>query len=53
MQQGSEGKKVSGWQVFYDDTTTIFLIGAAILFASYTVWGLMELASAGISPLVK
>ena len=45
-------KQTSFWQVFYDDLFVLFVISAAILFAVYTVWGLIELGSAGISPLM-
>jgi hypothetical protein len=38
-------EKVPWMQTFYDDIFLWFLLAAAILFASYTVWGLMEQAS--------
>ncbi len=44
-------RRVSYWQVFLDDVYLIFFLGAAIFFISYTVWGLIELATAGNSPL--
>jgi hypothetical protein len=46
-------KQTSFWQVFYDDLFVLFVIAAAIYFALYTVWGLMELGTVGISPLMN
>jgi len=43
-------EKIPFWQVFFDDIFLLFLLGAAILLASYTVWGLMELVNV---PLFK
>lgn len=45
-------KKISYWEVFFDDIFLLFFLSTAITFISYTVWGLMELASVGLSPLV-
>jgi hypothetical protein len=44
-------RRVSYWQVFLDDVYLIFFLGAAIFFISYTVWGLVEISTAGFSPL--
>ncbi|MBI5636609.1 MAG: hypothetical protein HZA03_01425 [Nitrospinae bacterium] len=49
--QGSGNDHVSYWQVFMDDWWLLFFLCAAIFFISYTTWGVMELASVGISPL--
>ncbi|MBI5636890.1 MAG: hypothetical protein HZA03_02845 [Nitrospinae bacterium] len=50
--QGSDpNDHVSYWQVFMDDWWLLFFLAAAILFISYTTWGVIELASVGISPL--
>lgn len=40
-----EKEKIPFWQVFFDDIFLLFLLGAAILLASYTIWGLMELVN--------
>ncbi len=50
--QGSNpNDHVSYWQVFMDDWWLLFFLAAAVLFISYTTWGVMELASVGTSPL--
>ncbi|TBR21640.1 MAG: hypothetical protein EPO63_08460 [Candidatus Nitrosotenuis sp.] len=50
--QGSgSNDHVSYWQVFMDDWWLLFFLAAAILFISYTTWGVIELASVGTSPL--
>ncbi len=46
------GEKRSYWCVFYDDIMLLFFLSAAITFALYTVWGLMEIASAPVSPYI-
>jgi hypothetical protein len=52
MQNEEKGeRRVNYWQVFLDDTYLIFFLGAAIFFISYTVWGLIELATVGQSTL--
>ncbi len=47
------GKKVSYWEVFMDDIFLLFFLSIAILYISYTVWGLMELGTAKPSPLLS
>ncbi len=46
-------EKISYWEVFFDDIFLLFFLGVAIPFVSFTIWGLMELSSADVSPLVK
>lgn len=41
-----EEKKMSGWQLLYDDISMLFLLGVVIPTALYVIWGLMEYASA-------
>ncbi len=38
-------EKKSSWQLFYDDIFLLFFLSAAVMFISYTVWGLMEIAN--------
>ncbi|MBI5814403.1 MAG: hypothetical protein HZB29_02190 [Nitrospinae bacterium] len=45
-------KPVSGWQLFFDDVFLLFFLSAAIMFISYTVWGLIEISSVQYSTLV-
>lgn len=49
--QNSE--KRSYWVVFYDDIMLLFFLSAAITFISFTVWGIIELATVPVSPLIK
>jgi len=53
MSEDESNKKVSYWQVFYDDIYLLFFLSAAITFISYTVWGLIELGSVPVSPLIN
>jgi hypothetical protein len=46
-------KQVSFWQVFCDDIHLLFFLHAAIFFISFTVWGLVELAAAPWTIVVK
>jgi low temperature requirement protein LtrA len=52
-EDSQDEKKVSYWEVFFDDIFLLFFLSVAITFISYTVWGLMELGSVGLSPLIK
>ncbi len=45
--------KRSYWCVFYDDIMLLFFLSAAIMFSLYTVWGLIELGTAPVSPLIQ
>ncbi len=42
----------SYWEVFLDDVFLLFFFSAAIYFLLYIVWGLVELGSVPISPLM-
>lgn len=44
-------RRVSYWQVFFDDWGLLFFFSAAILVILYTIWGAIELGSLGQSPL--
>jgi len=46
-------KKISYWEVFYDDIFLLFFLGVAITYILFVVWGLMELGTAQPSPLLK
>lgn len=52
-QEEQERVKRSYWEVFLDDIFLLFFLGAAIMFIFYTTWGLVELGSVDVSPLVK
>lgn len=49
--QGDERR--SYWVVFYDDIMLLFFLSAAITFISFTVWGIIELATVPVSPYIK
>ena len=44
-------RRVSYWQVYLDDVYLLFFLGAAVFFISFTVWGLIELATVSQSTL--
>jgi len=48
-----QDEPVSYWQVFFDDVFLLFFLGAAIFLLVYTMWGLIELGSVSLSPLIK
>jgi len=52
METEETERRVNYWQIFYDDIFLLFFLGAAIYLISYTIWGLIELSSAPLSPLV-
>ena len=41
-----EEKKISGWQIFMDDISMLFLLGVVIPTVLYVIWGVMEYAFA-------
>jgi len=47
------GERKSYWIVFFDDIWMLFFLSAAITFILYTVWGLIELGTIPVSPLIK
>lgn len=51
-QMGQDKDPVSYWQVFYDDIMLMLFLSLAISAISYTIWGLMELGSIPVSPLI-
>ncbi|HLA47642.1 MAG TPA: hypothetical protein VJ084_00250 [Nitrospinota bacterium] len=46
-----EGKKISAWQLFFDDISMLFLIGLVIPTILYLLWGVMEYANAPIASI--
>ncbi|MFQ5432828.1 MAG: hypothetical protein ACE5EN_10030 [Nitrospinota bacterium] len=53
MQGDEDQVKRSYWVTFYDDIMLLFFLSAAITFISYTVWGLVEIGTVPVSPLIK
>ncbi len=41
-----EEERISGWQIFYDDLSLLFLLGMVIPAVLYLLWGVMEYANA-------
>ena len=50
---GKDDVKRSYWCVFYDDIMLLFFLSAVITVISYTIWGIIELATVPVSPLIK
>lgn len=51
LRKGGEGdmneeKRISGWQLFFDDISMLFFLGIVIPTVFYLIWGLMEYANA-------
>jgi hypothetical protein len=47
----NEEGKISGWQLFFDDISLLFLLGLVIPTVLYLLWGLMEYANAPIASI--
>jgi hypothetical protein len=41
-----EEERISGWQIFYDDLSLLFLLGMVVPAVIYIIWGVMEFANA-------
>lgn len=49
----NEEKKISGWQLFYDDISMLFFFGIVIPTVFYIIWGVMEYANAPIANIAS
>ncbi len=48
-----EEERISGWQIFYDDLSLLFLLGMVIPAVIYILWGVMEYANAPTAVIIN